>query len=96
MKRMFSKKQVVEALQNQDIECKELKEELDTELIDFSEYVSTGFAKSHNFYAKLQVKHNILVIVLSGSFVAGALASTNPTIVDNIITPVKNKINTIY
>ena len=96
MRRMFSKKQiermvaenpaaVIEALQNQDITCKELKEEFDTELIDFSEYILTDFAKTHSFYAKIQVKHNTLFIVLSGSFVAGESASTNPNLTSNIM-----------
>ena len=75
-----------------DITCKELLEKNDTELIDLTTYVNSNFAKSHTFYAKMYVKHNILHVVVSGGFVAGASAGTNPTILTNFMSLVPDNL----
>lgn len=94
MRRMYSENQLKEvaaegiaegSLANSVVKVKELQEEFDTELIDLNEYVNTGFAKSNSLYAKLIVKHNLLIIVVSGSFVAGSSTSTNPSILNNFM-----------
>ena len=68
-----------------NITAKEVKEENDTELIDLSSYVNTGFAKTHSLYAKLLVKHGLLTIVISGQYVAGTDSGSNPSILDNFM-----------
>lgn len=69
---------------NGTLSAKNVVEEGDTELIELGQFVFQSFAKSNSFYAKLLIKHGVLHIILSGKFVAGTSASTNPSIVNNI------------
>ena len=66
------------------ITCNALIEEYDTDLIDLSEYVNDTEVKSHSLYAKMKVKHGLLMIVVSGVFVTNAIASAlNLTLLKN-------------
>ena len=79
------------------IRATEVKEEGDTQLIDLTSYIDTQFAKSNSLYAKLLVKHGMLHIVVSGKFVAGASASSSPSILSNFYSALPESIrNKIY
>ena len=65
------------------VSANKVVEEGDTALVNLGGYVNTGFAKSHTLYAKLMVRHNVLYVVVSGKVVAGASASTNPSLINN-------------
>ena len=100
MRRMYSKKElenfldenVVQSLEGKDVSVKTLSEEFDTELIDISEYLRSEVVKSGTLYAKLEVKHNLLFIVVSGNYVAGSAAGTNPVFTTNFIDAIPENI----
>ena len=56
------------------ITCKEVKEEYDTELIDLSEKVNTLALKSNSLYAKVEVKHGLFILVVSGNAVSAGIS----------------------
>ena len=90
MRRMYSEKQL-ENIASQTI-LNEVQDETsdlysaifeDATVIDLGEYINTAFAKSNTIYAKLIIKRDMLEIILSGQFIAGASAGNNTTILSN-------------
>lgn len=75
------------------ITANEVKEEYDTDLIDLSSYINNTEIKSNTLYAKMKVKHGLLMIVLSGCFITNEIATAqNMVILSNIYSLVPEQI----